>query len=140
MTADELHERFLAELDRRGADDNYIDGVEERELLQIAVQHGFAAEAGRKYLFDAARGRGYVVEAAVLRAVADELRQSAPLNRGGYERCVATAKAAVAGTTRTDRDVRRLVVAAVDDTATPVRRGWFGDWWRRERRAIGLGH
>lgn len=138
MTAAELHDRFLVELDRRGADDKYIDGVEERELLQIAVQHGFAADAGRQYLTDAARGRGYVVEAGVFAAVAEELRRAVPLDRRGYERAVAAAKAAVTGTMRTDRDVRKLVLTAVADAAVPVRKGWLGDWLAKERRAAGL--
>jgi hypothetical protein len=142
MTPDELRTRFLEEIDRRGRDDKYIDGVEERELLQIAVQHGFATDAARQFLTATCQERGYVIEAAVVARIRDKLRSAGAdgwLRRAGFEGVVADALSAVSGTTRTDRDVRRLVVTTMEDAGTPrARREWLRDWFRRVKKEVGL--
>lgn len=143
MSPDELQQRFLAEIEKRAADDRYIDGVEERELLQIAIQHGFATDRARQFLADVCRQRGYVIEAAVVRLVRDRLRTATGadgrLDRSGFERVVADTRGAVAGTARTDRDVRKLVVTTMEDAGiTRVRTGWFGNWYRRLKRELGV--
>ena len=140
MSPDELRERFLGEIDRRGTDDRYIDGIEERELLQIAVQHGYAADAARALLTDACRARGYVVEAAVVALVRERLRLlQGRINQAAFEHIVGDAALATRTTTRTDRDVRRLVLTTMgDDGNLSVKRGLFRDWYARQRREAGL--
>jgi hypothetical protein len=143
MSPDELPQRFLAEIDKRAADDRYIDGLEERELLQIAIQHGFGPDWARQVLTDACRERGYVVEAAVVRLIRDRLKAAVDaggrLTRGRFERVVGDALGAVRGTARTDADVRRLVVTTMEDAGlNRIKRGWFGDWYGRLKRELGV--
>ncbi|MGL4422943.1 MAG: hypothetical protein ACRCZF_19905 [Gemmataceae bacterium] len=143
MTPDQLRERFHQEIDQRGRDDHYIDGIEERELMQIGVQHGYGPDQVRQYLRQSCEQKGYVLEAAVVAQIRDLLRsQFAPkgaLSAGQYQKLIATLLSNLSGTARTEDDTRRLVVTTIDDTPTirPQRR-WFRDWFQREKARLGL--
>jgi hypothetical protein len=143
MSPDQLHQRFLAEIEKRAVDDKYIDGVEERELLQIAIQHGFGTDWARTFLADVCKRKGYVIEAAVVQLIRERLkaatRVDGTIDRVGFERVVTDAVGAVSGTTRTPRDVRTLVVTTLEDAGSPrVKRGWFSNWYARMKRDLGV--
>jgi hypothetical protein len=143
MSPDQLHERFLTEIEKRAVDDKYIDGIEERELLQIAIQHGFGTDWARTFLADVCKRKGYVIEASVVQLIRDKLkaatRADGTIDRAGFERVVTDAAGAVSGTTRTNRDVRALVVTTLEDTGSPrVKRGWLTNWYARLKRELGL--
>jgi hypothetical protein len=143
MTPDELRSRFRQEIDSRGVDDRYIDGVEERELMQIALAHGFDTQAARNFLVETCQERGYVIEAAVVARIRQDLVNAAGidgrLDRRGYERVVNDARTAVRGTTRNDRDIRRLVLETLADAGRPaVKTGWLFDWHTQARRRAGI--
>ena len=88
------------------------------------------------------RERGYVIEAAVVQRIRESLRQRGSINRGGFEEIVNETRPAIAGTTRNESDLRRLVLTTLDDSAARIRRGWFNDWYAkmkaRSRRGIML--
>ena len=143
MSPDELQARFLSEIEKRAVDDKYIDGIEERELLQIAIQHGFGTEWARTFLADVCRRKGYVIEASVVQLIRDRVRAAAradgTIDRTGFEQVVEDARRAVAGTTRTDRDVRALVVTTLEDAGPArVRAGFFTNWYARMKKELGL--
>lgn len=137
MTTEELQQRFLREIDARGVDDKYIDGLEERELLQIGLQHGYTTDQARSFLVSACKERGYVIEAAVVQSIRESLRQRlrpCGLDRRGFDTIVDDTRPALAGTTRSEVDLRRLVVTTIDDSAPRIRRGWFTDWFAKVKR------
>lgn len=143
MSPDELHARYVAEIENRGRDDKYIDGVEERELMQIAIQHGFSAERARSLLVDVCRERGYVIEATVVQLIRDQLattgRTDRRINRSAFDAVVNQAVGEVRGTTRTRNDVLKLVVAAMDDGGFTRAKTWWGrDWYSRLKRDLGI--
>ena len=143
MSPEELQSRYVAEIEKRGKDDRYIDGVEERELMQIAIQHGFSTERARTVLTDVCRDRGYVIEAVVVQHIREKLLANAARNRAirqrAFESVVRETAGLVGGTTRTDRDVRKLVVNTMDDTGiTRVKPWWGGDWYSRMKRDLGI--
>jgi hypothetical protein len=137
MTAEELQQRFVAEIEKRAVDDKYIDGLEERELLQIGLQHGYSTEQARSFLVAVCAQRGYVIEAAVVQRIRESLRRRERINRQSFEDIVNETRPAIAGTTRNDSDLRRLVVTTLDDSAARIRRGWFSDWYARLKRDLG---
>lgn len=142
MSPDELQQRFTDEIEKRAVDDKYIDGNEERELLQIALQHGFPTDWARNFLVEVCRTRGYAIEAAVVQLVRERLR-SATLSDGridwrGFKSVVAEAKLAVAGTSKTESEIRKLVVTTMEDTGlNRVKTGWLGNWYRKLKRDVG---
>jgi hypothetical protein len=143
MSPDELSQRFVAEIEKRAVEDKYIDGIEERELLQIAIQHGFGTDWARTFLSDVCRQKGYVIEASVVRVIREKLRAAArsdgTIDKGGFEGVVADARKELAGTARTDRDARVLVVTTMEDTgAVKARRGLFTNWYARVKKELGV--
>jgi hypothetical protein len=143
MSPEELHSRYVAEIEKRGFDDRYIDGVEERELMQIAIQHGFPLERARGFLADVCREKGYVIEATVVQQIRDLLTAHAAgkgtVERAGFETVVRTALGLVSGTTRGERDVRKLVVTTMDDNGiSRAKKWWTRDWYSRMKRDLGV--
>ncbi len=143
MSPEELHERFAIEIDQRALDDKYIDGMEERELLQIAIQHGFATDWARGNLAKICAERGYIIEAAVEKFLLVKLREQLAgegrLTQAAFEKVVAEGIDAVRGTTRTAHDVRKLIVTAMEDHGlNRVRSGFFNNWYLRLKRDMGF--
>src|SRR5258708_4316262 len=99
MTSEELRQRFVNEIEKRAVEDKYIDGLEERELLQIGVQHGYTTEQARGFLVEVGRERGYVIEGAVVQRIRESLGQRARMDRREFELLVRETRPAVAGTT-----------------------------------------
>ncbi|MBL8866323.1 MAG: hypothetical protein JNK93_12255 [Planctomycetia bacterium] len=136
MTAAELHDRYVAEIDKRGIDDKYIDGVEERELMQIAIQHGFPPERARAVVVDVCREKGYVIEASLVQFIREQLKLKAKsdgsLDRAAYEAVIREASGRLALTTRSPREVMQLVESTMDDSGYRRARPWWQpDWLRR---------
>ncbi len=143
MTPEELHDRYVAEIDRRGSNDKYIDGVEERELMQIAIQHGFPVERARAFVVDVCREKGYVIEATLVQTIREKLKSQArpdgTIDRGRFQEVVRQVLPDVANTTRSHSDVLQLVVNTMDDSGIRrLKKWWHLDWYSRLKKQIGL--
>jgi hypothetical protein len=142
VTPEEIKKRFVNEIKLRGYDDRYIDRDEEREILQIAIQLGVTIDSARGALAQVCEAEGYVLEAAVLRLVRDQIEAAAAndgrIDRQEFDLVFANAKAAVAGK-RTDRQVKTLLVQVMEDTGNNrVRRGWFTNWYATLKKELGM--
>lgn len=142
MTADELHDRYVAEIDKRGGTDKYIDGVEERELMQIAIQHGFPLERARAFVVEVCREKGYVIEATIVQTIREKLKAMArpdgTLDRAAYDDVVRQALAGVAATTRNRHDVEQLVATTMEDAGLRRLQSWWRpEWYSRVKKRIG---
>jgi hypothetical protein len=143
VTPDELHDRYVAEIDKRGGTDKYIDGVEERELMQIAIQHGFPPERARAVVVEVCREKGYVIEASLVQEIRDRLksrsRTDGTIDRTGFDDVVRETAVQLARTTRSPQDVLLLVVNTMDDAGYRRARSWWQpDWYGRVKKRIGM--
>ena len=141
MSPDEIHNRFVNEIEKRGNDDRYIDGLEERELMQIAIQHGFSPDWARQALTEVCQQKGFIIEAAVVQRVRERLKATVfpdgQLDKQGFESLVSEVRTVLQGTTRTDPEIRRLVVNTIDDLGTiRVKTGWFRNWYLQLKRQL----
>lgn len=138
VTADEIKKRFDDEIDRRGRDDRFIDRNEEREILQIALQLGMPADTARSALADVCKGRDYVQETQLEKAVRDRVAAAAGIDRDTFDRIAAEVATEARGT-RTERQARALVVQVLDDAgAAKVKTGWLRDWYAAAKRELGV--
>lgn len=142
MSPDELHQRYIAEIDHRAVDDRYIDGIEERELLQLAIQHGFGTDWGRRVLTDVCQEKGYIIEAKVIQRIRESLRSATrpdgTLDRAGFNRVVEDTRQMLAGTTLTLREIQALVMQTLEDAGTPrIRKGLLFNWYNRLKKQVG---
>ena len=142
MTAGEVRQRLLAEIERRALADRYIDRDEEREVLQFAVQVGYGTDDARAELARVCGERGYVVESAVLGVIREQIAAAmaddGKIDRAEFERALHAAKAAMGGV-KPDAEVKRLLVQMMEDTGTNrTKRGLFGNWYARLKRELGV--
>jgi hypothetical protein len=142
MPADDLTQRLVNEIRLRAYDDHYIDRTEEREILQIAVAVGLGLDPARQTLARICGEQGYVLESDVVASVKAAVEAAARdkrIDRAAFEGLVDQAKFATGGK-RTDRDLRKLVIAVMEETGhTRVRTGWFTDWYATAKKELGIG-
>lgn len=143
MTVADVRELFVREIEHRARADRYIDRDEEREIVQIGLQLGLGIEKTRAELHSICIERGYFVETAAVRAIQIELRrilQANPrgLNGGDYAAVLGFAREKLQEH-RGELEIRKIAMAVLEDTPeTRLHLGWFGNWFERERRALGL--
>ncbi len=142
MTADEVGQRLMAEIERRALNDRYIDRDEEREVLQFAVQMGCGHDDAKAELARLCEARGYVIESAVLGVIADQLATAmandGKIDRAEFERAFDATKQAMGGV-KPDAEVRKLLVQTMEDTGTNrIKRGLFGDWYAKVKKEVGV--
>jgi hypothetical protein len=143
MSPEEIRARFVDEIKLRAYDDKYIDKNEEREILQIAIQHGIGIDAARELLADVCQREGYVLESALFRLIKEQAVAAAgpagKVDQKAFDRIVQDAKAAAQGR-RSERDLKKMVVTVMEDHGLDrAKAGWFGDWYAALKRDLGMG-
>ena len=141
MPADDVTQRLVSEIRLRAFDDHYIDRTVEREILQIAVAIGLGLDPARQALARICGEQGYVLESDVVASVKAAVESAARdrrIDRAAFEGLVDKAKFA-AGGKKGDRDVRKLVIAVMEETGhTRVKTGWFSDWYAAVKKELGV--
>lgn len=143
MTTEELHDRYIQEIEKRGDPDKYIDGIEERELMQIAIQHGFPPDRARAFVVGVCQEKGYVIEASIVQLIREKLKQhSKPdgtIDRVGFNTIVESILSELAQTTRTRHEILQLVVNTMDDLGyRHSKKWWHPNWYLQLKKQIGL--
>ena len=142
MSIDEIKSRFVDEIKLRAFDDKYIDKIEEREILQIAIQLGVSIDSARPALIQVCDENGFVVESRITRLIKDQLQTAAgdggAIDRKAFETIVDAVKKAVNGK-KNDREARRLVIRVMEETGNNnVKTGWFTNWYTRLKKDLGV--
>lgn len=142
MSIDDIKKRFVNEIKLRAYDDRYIDKIEEREILQIAIQLGVSIDSARPALFQVCDENGFVVESVVVKLIKDRLEAAAggdgAIDQKEFDTIFAAAKQAMAGK-KNDREVKRMIVTVMEETGNnKVKTGWFTNWYANLKRDLGL--
>jgi hypothetical protein len=142
MSLDEIKKRFVDEVRLRGYDDKYIDKIEEREILQIAIQHGIGIEPARGALAQVCEHEGYVLESTLLRAIKERLESASAndskVDQKEFEVILAAARHASQGR-KNDRELKKMIILVMEDTGlNRVKTGWFRDWYASLKRDLGM--
>jgi hypothetical protein len=142
MSPDAMQKRFVDEIKLRGFDDKYIDKNEEREILQIAIQHGIGIDSARDALDAVCTEHGYVLESALIKIIKDQC-ETAAANDGKmdlrrFEQIVASARQAAQGR-KNDRELKKLVITVMEDHAlNRIKTSWFHNWYNALKRDLGM--
>jgi hypothetical protein len=142
MSPDAIQSRFVDEIKLRAYDDRYIDKNEEREILQIAIQHGIGIDTARDELAHVCEENGYVLESSLMirvRCQAEALvTHAGRLERGAFDQILDDARRQVQGR-KNDRELKKIVVLVIDDAGlNRIKTGWFTDWYASLKRELGL--
>ncbi len=141
MTLDEIKKRFVEEVKLRAYDDKYIDRGEEREILQIALQHGISVDSARAALAQVCEAQDYVLESRVLMQLKDILDTSASndgkIDEKEFNDAVLNCKKWTKGK-KNDVQCKKMVIEIIDDASYKTSKGWFSDWYTRVKKEIGV--
>jgi len=142
MLLDELKKRFVDEVKLRGYDDKYIDKIEEREILQIAIQQGVGIEPARAALAQVCEHEAYVLESAVLKQIKERLEVAAAkdgkIDQNEFDAILDAVRKAAHGR-KNDRDLKKMIILVMEDTGlNRVKTGWFRDWYAGLKRDLGM--
>jgi hypothetical protein len=142
MTEEDIKKRFVNEIKLRAYDDKYIDKNEEREILEIAIQHGISIETARATLIQVCEENSYIIESVILKQIKDQIetasRKNGMVERGEFESVCANIKQSVQGK-KNDREIRKLIVLVMENTLNNrTKRGWFTDWYGSLKKDLGI--
>ncbi|MCS6863849.1 MAG: hypothetical protein RMJ56_03960 [Gemmataceae bacterium] len=143
MTTEEVKQRIVNEILLRGYDDHYIDHNEEREIVQIAVELGVSVENTLAALQQVCDEYHYVLESHINRQIEQQIVAAAGDNgRIGphdFEQIFSQIKKLLHGK-KSDRDIKAMIIAVMERTGYNriKNRWWFGNWYTRLKREVGL--
>ncbi len=142
MTEEEIKKRFVNEIKLRAYDDKYIDKIEEREILEIAIQHGISIETARSTLIQVCEENSYVIESVIHKQIKDQLETAAKIDgkmdRKDFDSIVGNIKQSVQGK-KNEREIKKLIIQVMENTLNNrTRRGWFTDWYGSMKRDLGI--
>ena len=140
MSLDEVKKRFVEEVKLRGFDDKYIDKNEEREILQIALQHGVGVDGARAALIQVCDTNGYIVESQVMKQAKDLLDTLAgndgKIDEKEFNDAVSFVRKAVQQK-RNDLQIKRMLIDIIEDNAYKTSKGWFSSWYDKTKKDVG---
>ena len=142
MSPDAIQSRFVDEIKLRAYDDRYIDKNEEREILQIAIQHGIGIDAARDDLARVCDQNGYVLESSLMKRIREQaetaVAASGQLEREVFDRILDDARTVVQGR-KNERELKKIAILVLEDAGlNRVKTGWFTDWYAAMKRDLGL--
>jgi len=141
MSIDDIKKRFVDEIKLRAFDDKYIDRIEEREILQIAIQLGVSIDSARPALFQVCNENDFVVESVIVKLIKDRIESAAGdagIDRTQFDTVFEAVKKAMGGK-KNDREIRRLIVTVMENTGNnKVKTSWFSNWYRSLKKDLGV--
>jgi len=142
MSIDDLKKRFVDEIKLRAYDDKYIDKVEEREILSLAIQQGISIDSARSALSQVCEHQGYVMESEVLKNIKDQVETAAgndgKVDQKEFDMILANAKKKL-GDKKNEREVKKMIVQVMEDTGNnKIKTGWFSDWYAAMKKDLGM--
>jgi len=141
MTLDDLKRQFVEQVKLRAYDDKYIDKGEEREILQMALQHGVTVDSARAALAQVCEQNGYVLESSALKAVKElidiQAANDGKIDEKEFNDAVALLKTRTQGK-RNETQCKRMVIEVIEENSFKIKTGMFSNWFTRVKREVGL--
>jgi hypothetical protein len=141
MSLDEVKRQFVEQVKLRAYDDKYIDKNEEREILQMALQHGVTGDSARAALAQVCEAQGYVLESVALKAVKEmidiQANNDGKIDEKEFGDAVALLKVRTEGK-KNDIQCKRMVIEIIEDNSYKIKTGLFSNWFSRIKKEVGM--
>jgi len=141
MSLDEVKRQFVEQVKLRAYDDKYIDKNEEREILQMALQHGVTVDSARAALAQVCESQGYVLESVALKAVKEmidiQANNDGKIDEKEFNDAVALIKVRTQGK-KNDIQCKRMVIEIIEDNSYKIKTGLFSNWFSRIKKEVGM--
>jgi hypothetical protein len=141
MTLDEIKRQFVEQVKLRAYEDKYIDKGEEREILQLALQHGVTVDSARAALAQVCEAQGYILESRILTDIKQSIEVAAgndgKIDEKEFKDAVALLKLKC-NNKKNDIQCKRMVLEVIDEGGFKTTTGWFSSWYATARKEAGL--
>jgi hypothetical protein len=141
MNLDEVKKQFVEQVKLRAYDDKYIDKNEEREILQMALQHGVTVDSARAALAQVCESQGYVLESVAIKAVKEmidiQAKNDGKIDEKEFGDAVSLLKVRTEGK-KNDLQCKRMVIEIIDENSYKIKTGLFSNWYTRTKREVGM--
>jgi len=141
MNLDEIKRQFVEQVKLRAYDDKYIDKGEEREILQIALQHGVTVDSARAALAQVCESNGYVLESSALKAVREMLEIQAgndgKIDEKEFGDALSLLKVRTQGK-KNDVACKKMLIEIIEENSYKIKTGLFSNWFTRVKREVGM--
>jgi len=141
VNLEDIKKQFVEEVKLRAYDDKYIDRKEEREILQLALQHGISVDSARAALAQVCEAQDYVLESKVVSQLKDVLETAAgndgQIDEKEFNDIITNCKKWTRGK-RTDIQCKKMVIEIIEDSAFKTSKGWFSSWYDRVKKEVGM--
>ncbi len=141
MNLDEVKRQFVEQVKLRAYDDKYIDKNDEREILQMALQHGVTVDSARASLAQVCESQGYVLESTALAAVKEMIQIQAnndgKIDEKEFKDAVALLKVRTQGK-KNDLQCKRMVLEIIQDNSYKIKTAMFSNWYKNVKREVGM--
>jgi hypothetical protein len=142
MSFEDMKKRFVSEIKLRAYDDKYIDKIEEREILQIAITLGVSIESARTSLIQVCEEQNYIMESVIIKQIKDQVEIAAGnegvVDQKMFELIYANVKHSMQGK-KNDREIKKMIIQVMENTGNnKIKRGWFTNWYRSLKRDLGM--
>jgi len=141
MNLDDVKKQFVEQVKLRAYDDKYIDKNEEREILQMALQHGVTVDSARAALAQVCESQGYVLESVAIKAVKEmidiQAKNDGKIDEKEFGDAVSLLKVRTEGK-KNDLQCKRMVIEIIDDNSYKIKTGLFSNWYTRTKREVGM--
>jgi len=140
--SDDIRQRFINEIKLRAFDDQYVDRVEEKEILQIAISMNVDIDTAHMALIQACKMQSYVLESEMLGEMKTQLRAFAgndgKVDEKEFELILQTMQAKVNGK-KTAVELKRMIIEEMENSGlNNVKTGLFSNWYTKAKRETGL--
>ena len=141
MSLDEIKRQFVEQVKLRAYEDKYIDKTEEREILQLALQHGVTVDSARAALAQVCEANGYVLESRILTDIKQTIEIAAgndgKIDEKEFKDAVALLKMKC-NNKKNDIQCKRMVLELIEEGGFKTSTGWFSSWYTNARKEAGL--
>jgi len=141
MNLDDVKKQFVEQVKLRAYDDKYIDKNEEREILQMALQHGVTVDSARAALAQVCESQGYVLESVAIKAVKEmidiQAKNDGKIDEKEFGDAVSLLKVRTEGK-KNDLQCKRMVIEIIDENSYKIKTGLFSNWYTRTKREVGM--
>jgi len=142
--SEDIRTRFLNEIKLRAYDDRYVDGKEEKEILQLAISMNVDIDTARMALVQVCENNNFILESVILRDAKAQFQASmgndGKIEESEFNLIFNTVKHKIQGK-KNDVAIKKMLISLMMDNGfdSAIKSGWFSNWYNNIKKEVGLG-
>lgn len=132
FSCDLIKNDLIDAVKQRGKSDSYIDRIEEREILQFALQKGLMLDQGHQVLLEVCHQNNYIMESHLLEDILEQIKSFAKGGNGLTEKFFVEMTKKLLLNSKgylETQNAQEMIVSLIEDNGIEIETGFFGNNW-----------